>query len=578
MRAGNVDKAANPNVNRAGFSFDGGTNWFQASTEPGGVTGGGNIAAAANASRVVWSPQGAAVHVSTNNGSSWTPSTGIPAGAAVESDRVNPLKFYGAAGGTFYVSTNGGAGFTAAATGLPASARFKAVPGREGDIWLAGGDGGLWRSTDSGASFSMLGNVQEANNIGFGMPAPGRSYPALYSSAQVGGVRGIFRSDDAGANWLRINDDQHQFASTGDAITGDPRIFGRVYVSTNGLGVIFGEPSTVTVPGFTLSAAPNTLSIDRGAAGTSVITIARTGGFSGSVAFSATGLPAGVTAGFNPPSSGSTGTSTTVTVTASSTAAAGAATITIAGAAGALSRTASINVTVNAPPPVDFSLSANPSSVTVNQGAAAASTIGIARTGGFTGGVAFSVTGLPTGVSATFNPTPAAGTSSAVTFNAASTAATGAATVTIRGTAGTLTRTTTIGLTVNAAGGGTGAVTVTPIVSANGPWFNEQLIRVSNTAPLTALSITIVLQRTTGVSFSGQYNTVGGQILQSNSSTPAAVTYQFTLASGQTLGIGTGRTFAAQAGGSGTVHATSGDTYTVTYTLGGATFTQSGHF
>jgi hypothetical protein len=95
---------------------------------------------------------------------------------------------------------------------------------------------------------------------------------------------------------------------------------------------------------------------------------------------------------------------------------------------------------------------------------------------------------------------------------------------------------------------------------------------------VTALSITIVLQRTTGVSFSGQYNTVGGQILQSNSSTPAAVTYQFTLASGQTLGIGTGRTFAAQASGSGTVHPTSGDTYTVSYTLGGATFTQNGHF
>ena len=59
----------------------------------------------ANASRVVWSPQGAAVHFSTNNGSSWTPSSGIPAGAVVESDRVNPLKFYGFVNGTFYVST-----------------------------------------------------------------------------------------------------------------------------------------------------------------------------------------------------------------------------------------------------------------------------------------------------------------------------------------------------------------------------------------------------------------------------------------------------------------------------------------
>ena len=64
--------------------------------------------------------------------------------AIVESDRVNPKKFYGFSAGTFYVSTNGGASFTAtAATGLPTTGTvtFKAVPGHEGDIWLAGGSG-----------------------------------------------------------------------------------------------------------------------------------------------------------------------------------------------------------------------------------------------------------------------------------------------------------------------------------------------------------------------------------------------------------------------------------------------------
>jgi hypothetical protein len=78
VRVGNVDKTANPNVNRAGFSFDGGTSWFQASSEPGGVSGGGTIAAGATAGRVVWSPDGSPVSVSTNNGSSWTASAGIP--------------------------------------------------------------------------------------------------------------------------------------------------------------------------------------------------------------------------------------------------------------------------------------------------------------------------------------------------------------------------------------------------------------------------------------------------------------------------------------------------------------------
>jgi hypothetical protein len=140
-----------------------------------------------------------------------------------------------------------------------------------------------------------------------------------------------------------------------------------------------------------------------------------------------------------------------------------------------------------------------------------------------------------------------------------------------------LTRTAPIALTVS-GGGGTGGVTITPAINANGPWFNEQVIRLNNTGTITALSVTIVIQRTTGVGFNGIYNTVGGQILQSNTVTAATITYQFTLAAGQSLGPGTNRTFAAQMSGSGTIHPTSGDTYTVTYTTGGVSFTQTGNF
>jgi photosystem II stability/assembly factor-like uncharacterized protein len=248
VRVGNVDTEGSPSVTRAGFSRDGGQSWWQASSEPGGVTGGGTVAAAADGSRVVWSPEGAGVHVSTNDGASWTPSSGVPAGAIVESDRVDPNTFYAFSGGTFYVSTDGGVSFqNTGASGLPAqgNVRFKAVPDNGGDLWLAGGtEGGtygLWHSTDGGASFARLSNVEEADTVGFGAPAPGQTYPALYGSAQIGGVRGIFRSDDGGASWVRINDDEHQWAWTGAAITGDPRVYGRVYVATNGRGVQVGE-------------------------------------------------------------------------------------------------------------------------------------------------------------------------------------------------------------------------------------------------------------------------------------------------------------------------------------------------
>ena len=74
-------------------------------------------------------------------------------------------------------------------------------------------------------------------------------------------------------------------------------------------------------------------------------------------------------------------------------------------------------------------------------------------------------------------------------------------------------------------------------------------VRLANTGPITAMTVTVVVQRTTGVSYSGQYNTVGGQVTQSNVSTTSTVTYTWTLSAGQQLGASTMRTFAAQMGG-----------------------------
>jgi hypothetical protein len=99
----------------------------------------------------------------------------------------------------------------------------------------------LWHSTDSGATFTKLANVQEADGVGFGKAAPGRSYMALYVIARIDGVRGFFRSDDEGASWVRVNDAQHQYARV-TTITGDPRLYGRVYVGTNGRGIVYGDP------------------------------------------------------------------------------------------------------------------------------------------------------------------------------------------------------------------------------------------------------------------------------------------------------------------------------------------------
>jgi hypothetical protein len=237
-----------------------------------------------------------------------------------------------------------------------------------------------------------------------------------------------------------------------------------------------------------------------------------------------------------------------------------------------------VSVTVNDTATQTFTVAASPGSLSVARGTNGASTIGITRTN-FTGAVTLTASGLPTGVTVAFNPAAATtGNSATATFTASSTATLGAATVTITATAGTLTRTTTVALTITAGGTSGGALTATPVVSTNSPYFNELQLQVANTGSLAALSITIVVQRTAGVSYSGMYNTVGGTVAQTNSSTTAAITYQFTLATGQTLPASTGRTFAIQTSGNGTLHATAGDTYSVSYTSGGQAFTTSGHF
>src|SRR5207245_2482464 len=97
----------------------------------------------------------------------------------------------------------------------------------------------------------------------------------------------------------------------------------------------------------------------------------------------------------------------------------------------------------------DYTLSASPTSVTVVQGGSGTSTITVNPTGGFTGSVTLSASGLPSGVTASFGTNPTTG-SSVVTFTARSTATTGPASVTITGTSGSLSHTTSVSLTVNA--------------------------------------------------------------------------------------------------------------------------------
>ena len=230
---------------RGAYSSDGGTTWTAFGSAVSTSANGGFIAIAADGATIVWSQENTAARRSTDNGTSWTPCTGAPSSASATyapvADRVNASKFYiyNQTSGRVFVSTDAGASFAAAATVPTGAAPMRAVPGQEGHLWLPCWSGGLRRSTDSGAGFTTLGSVQEAYAVGFGKGAPGQTYPAVFIWGRVGGVVGFFRSDDIGATWTRINDDRHQFGYI-TQMTGDPRVFGRVYLASN-CGIVYGE-------------------------------------------------------------------------------------------------------------------------------------------------------------------------------------------------------------------------------------------------------------------------------------------------------------------------------------------------
>ena len=252
VRTGTGGGRGTNRIIHASISKDGGKTWKTLASEPANDFGAGPIALSADGKTIVWTPRRGEPHYSLDQGTHWTACAGPPSGVRVVADPLNPKQFYAynARAGQVLVSTNGAVSFTPTAAAFPpaensggwggSGAALSATPGVEGDFWLAFRSSGLCHSADAGATFTKLNAVQEAYSLGFGKAAPGKKYPALYLAGKVGNLQALFRSDNAGATWVRINDDQHQYGWI-NCVTGDPRIYGRVYFGTSGRGVIYGD-------------------------------------------------------------------------------------------------------------------------------------------------------------------------------------------------------------------------------------------------------------------------------------------------------------------------------------------------
>ena len=165
-----------------------------------------------------------------------------------------------------------------------------------------------------------------------------------------------------------------------------------------------GVTEVTLAPNFLISASPASLSVAQGNNVTSTITTNISGGFNSPITLSATGLPSGTSASFNPNPISAPGAGTsTLTIMVGASTPVGTYPITVTGNGGGIQQTVTVTLTVT---PSDFILTASPPTVTVAQGSAGNTTVRTTLLGTFNSAITLSASTMPSGTTVSFNPNP----------------------------------------------------------------------------------------------------------------------------------------------------------------------------
>ena len=265
-------------VDESGYSTDGGQTWQQFAAKPTELAAGkiGGSIAAGSSDNFMWLPNNNGNPWYTKDrGRTWNQSSvpGVPTSGetgwgwayylhryALVADKVSPSTFYlynylNSNGGIFR-STDGGATFQRVYAGEVSpfsgfNAKLGSVPGQAGHLFFTSGPQSgsgaspipLMRSTDGGANWQPVTNMEEVYAFGFGAPAPGKTYPAIYTAGFYSGKFGYWRSDDNAASWVALGNNPLDNADGPKAIAGDPNEYGKVYVGFGGSGAVYGAIS-----------------------------------------------------------------------------------------------------------------------------------------------------------------------------------------------------------------------------------------------------------------------------------------------------------------------------------------------
>lgn len=229
------------------YSKDYGATWEYVATLPEGIArdAGGQVAISCDGSSIIWQPgtMGTNAYRTTDFGETWEVCDGLPINAKLLADGVNPNTYYATYDGTFYISKDAGKTFTILTNFLIPNFDWVANNNVEGEIWLGISGGGVYKLDVAAATIERATDkVSQADAIGLGKAADGQTHMAIYILGEANEEGwGVYQSIDGGATWKKLNDDTERWGNVNHCISGDPKVYGRVYISTNGRGIIMGN-------------------------------------------------------------------------------------------------------------------------------------------------------------------------------------------------------------------------------------------------------------------------------------------------------------------------------------------------
>lgn len=251
------------NNSTAYYSMDAGKTWVQ--TTASGSGGKAAITQLKDGTYRFLYTNGNSVSYSDDFGKTWTAGAGTT-GGYVTVDPEKPNYLYSAgndnnpyepnwkASSFLYVSADYGATWEKKRIGdydkYEDYSRVTAIG--NGTVYCCAGFNGLYKTEDYGETFTKIDGLAFCTAVGKGIGKTEDSPLAIYAWAceTEDGNYGIFRSEDEGKTWSRVNDDLHSYGGTGNGkyIVGDMNTYGTVYMSTVGMGIVYGRIATGTNP------------------------------------------------------------------------------------------------------------------------------------------------------------------------------------------------------------------------------------------------------------------------------------------------------------------------------------------